>query len=281
MAVSSYARLDKVSQQGHGTGTDPSTFRAIHDEKERPPKSVETFISDWHFAVWGSLAIILAHAFDPFVQNPIHYYPNLVVDPSQNAFLSNSTRYETAGLLGRAASRVDPVLKANVYSSLFNADLSKPWAIPQYLCSSSNCTRGPVAFLDAVNKSNCSMHNVAAAISKSFRDSAYISVNSDHIKAEMAAGRVMRSITFVAVQWQWTVLPVMVWLLGVVTLVDRYSMEDAEGRSSQVAEGPFTVGVSVARREERSIGQGYQPKSGQFEGQNVRERSKEAFGELI
>jgi hypothetical protein len=72
---------------------------------------------------------------------------------------------------------------------------------------------------DAVDKFNCSMHNVAAAISKSFRDSAYISAGSDPDKAQMAAGRVMRSMTYVAVQWQWIVLPVLVWLLGVVTLI--------------------------------------------------------------
>ncbi|RHZ56264.1 DUF3176 domain-containing protein [Aspergillus thermomutatus] len=362
-----------------------------------------------HFAVWGSLAIILALAFDPFIQNLIHYYSNMVVDPSQKAFLPNSTRYEISGLLSRPASRVDPVLKANVYSSLFNADQSKPWAIPQYLCSSSNCTWDPVASLGAravcsnvtdhlipschnttdslelncsltlansstaiwfvpdsplhqqlavtpvmtpasalvyknatfspiqfiaargikpwrempnidfdtnweaiecsiepaqsnlvatdftlkpnwgpelgasptqnfslfgvaviaiddfltsifngvlmedvfalyyvpsgfgyagkdviealvksnmsgcslevVEKFNCSMHNVAAAISKSFRDSAYISAGSDPGKAQIAAGRVMRSMTYVAVQWQWIVLPVLVWLLGAVTLV--------------------------------------------------------------
>jgi hypothetical protein len=73
--------------------------------------------------------------------------------------------------------------------------------------------------LDAVDKFNCSMHNVAAAISKSFRDSAYITAGSDPGKAQMAVGRVMRSMTYVAVQWQWIVLPVLVWLLGVVTLV--------------------------------------------------------------
>ncbi|RLL95917.1 hypothetical protein CFD26_104613 [Aspergillus turcosus] len=392
-----------------------------------------------HFAVWGSLAIILALAFDPFVQNLVHYYPNTVVDPSQKAFLANSTRYNTSGLPFHSGyGRVDPVLKANVYSSLFNADQSRPWAIPQYLCSSSNCTWDPVASLgaravcsnvtdhlipschnttqgsselfncsltlanssttvwfipdtsiglplavnpamksalvyknatfiaiqfiaargitserggaitiptldldnkweaiecsiepvvqsiraqvdhniyseevlatwaqsnliptiseriwkpnwgpelgaaptqnfsldvptigaigyffnnifngaftadlfgygysapfafdyagpdviealatgnisgcslEAVDKFNCSMHNVAAAISKTFRDSAYISAGSDPGKAQIAVGRVSRSLTYVAVQWQWIVLPVLVWLLGVVTLV--------------------------------------------------------------
>jgi hypothetical protein len=73
--------------------------------------------------------------------------------------------------------------------------------------------------LEAVDKFNCSMHSVAAAISKSFRDSAYISAGSDPGKAQMAAGRVSRSMTYVFVQWQWIVLPVLVWLLGVVTLV--------------------------------------------------------------
>ncbi|GFF85998.1 hypothetical protein IFM60648_07555 [Aspergillus lentulus] len=423
--------FDTASRGFYGSAVLIWILKARHAESTRLRWRLLTVIR--HFAVWGSLAIILALAFDPFVQNLVHYYPNLVVDPSQTAFLANSTRYDTAGLLGRGASRVDPVLKANVYSSLFNADQSKPWAIPQYLCSSSNCTWDPVASLgaravcanvtdhlvpscrnvtfghreaencsltlanssttvwfvpntvmrrplavnpavasalvyknatlspiqfiaargitserggtipdidrdtkweaiecsiepvvqsirarvedniysedvlatwvqsnliavrrifkpnwgpelgaspaqnfsvhvtagsaidyflkttfnggfdedafasyyapsrmdyagsdviealatgnvsgcshDAVDKFNCSMHNVAAAISKSFRDSAYISAGSDPDKAQMAAGRVMRTMTYVAVQWQWIVLPVLVWLLGVVTLV--------------------------------------------------------------
>ncbi|GKZ87440.1 hypothetical protein AnigIFM59636_003865, partial [Aspergillus niger] len=43
---------------------------------------------------------------------------------------------------------VDPVLKANVYNSLFNTDPSRPWAIPQYSCSSTNCTWDAVASLE-------------------------------------------------------------------------------------------------------------------------------------
>lgn len=35
---------------------------------------------------------------------------------------------------------VDPVLKANVYGSLFNSDSSQPWAKPNYVCASGNCT---------------------------------------------------------------------------------------------------------------------------------------------
>lgn len=31
-------------------------------------------------------------------------------------------------------------MKANIYSSLFNADASQPWADPKYFCASGSCT---------------------------------------------------------------------------------------------------------------------------------------------
>lgn len=42
---------------------------------------------------------------------------------------------------------MDPALGATVYSALFNNDGSKPWASPQYTCSSGNCNWDPVATL--------------------------------------------------------------------------------------------------------------------------------------
>ncbi|KAB8205106.1 hypothetical protein BDV34DRAFT_196138 [Aspergillus parasiticus] len=109
-----------------------------------------------HFAVWGSLAVILALAFDPFTQNLIHYFPNPVVDSSQRAFLANSTYYNTTGppLQDYALVWVDPSLKANVYNSLFNNDQSKPWATPKYICNTSNCTWGPTAAIEV--RARCS-----------------------------------------------------------------------------------------------------------------------------
>jgi hypothetical protein len=52
-----------------------------------------------HFAVLGSGAVILAIAFDPFVQNLIHYYPKLVVDPTGTAIVSSNTIYDGLGPL--------------------------------------------------------------------------------------------------------------------------------------------------------------------------------------
>lgn len=50
-----------------------------------------------HFAVLGSLAVILAIAFDPFVQNLIHYYPKPIVDSSGTAVVSSNSKYEAFG----------------------------------------------------------------------------------------------------------------------------------------------------------------------------------------
>ncbi|OJJ29893.1 hypothetical protein ASPWEDRAFT_121856 [Aspergillus wentii DTO 134E9] len=105
-----------------------------------------------HFAVWGSLAVIMSLAFDPFAQNLVHYYPNSVEDTSQSALISNTTFYGTVGPMirgGAAGFWVDPVLKANVYNSLFNNDDSKPWSIPKYTCPSSNCTWDVISAIEA------------------------------------------------------------------------------------------------------------------------------------
>ncbi|KAJ5179462.1 Protein of unknown function DUF3176 [Penicillium capsulatum] len=105
-----------------------------------------------HFAVTGSLAVILALAFDPFTQNLVHYYSALDVNPSETALVSRTPRWlkdEILEILTEVIDAyVDTALKANVYNSLFNSDPSKPWAIPKYTCSTGNCTWDPIATLE-------------------------------------------------------------------------------------------------------------------------------------
>lgn len=70
----------------------------------------------------------------------------------------------------------------------------------------------------SMDKLQCAMENVAAAVTKSFRDSVFIA-DSDPVSASMAVGRAMASVSYVEVRWQWIVLPGLVWVLGAVTLV--------------------------------------------------------------
>lgn len=67
-------------------------------------------------------------------------------------------------------------------------------------------------------KFRCAMENGAAAISKTFRDSASASSSGTNGNAT-TAGQAMSNVTYVVVHWQWIALPVLVWLLGIVTLV--------------------------------------------------------------
>ncbi|PYH71774.1 DUF3176 domain-containing protein [Aspergillus vadensis CBS 113365] len=117
-----------------------------------------------HFAGVGALAMVLALGFDPFSQLLIHTYDKLVVDPSGTALIGNATVYDTIGQLAydkeTLLAYVDPVLKANVYNSLFNTDPTRPWAIPQYSCSSTNCTWDAIASLEM--RSLCS--NITSAL---------------------------------------------------------------------------------------------------------------------
>ncbi|CAG8900297.1 unnamed protein product [Penicillium egyptiacum] len=102
-----------------------------------------------HFAVLSSLAVILAIAFDPFVQNLIHYYPKAIADSSGTAIVSSNSDYDARGPpLDAAMTYLDPEMKANIYNSIFNSDSSRPWSIPRYTCSSGNCTWDPISTLE-------------------------------------------------------------------------------------------------------------------------------------
>lgn len=63
---------------------------------------------------------------------------------------------------------------------------------------------------------NCTMENIAQAVSKSFRDSRY-KVNAED-ESSRAVGRARVSVTHVGVRWAWIVLPVLVLLLGILVL---------------------------------------------------------------
>ncbi|KAK4862079.1 hypothetical protein LT330_003217 [Penicillium expansum] len=126
------------------------SVKGLKEGKKLAENISSTSTSTWHFAVLGSLAVILALAFDPFTQNLMHYYSKLVTDVSQIATVSSSVLYNVIGLTihSGAVWYVDPVFKANVYSSLLNNDKTKPWSIPQYTCSTGNCTWDPIATLE-------------------------------------------------------------------------------------------------------------------------------------
>ncbi|KAL2842726.1 hypothetical protein BJY01DRAFT_248991 [Aspergillus pseudoustus] len=65
---------------------------------------------------------------------------------------------------------------------------------------------------------NCTMHNIAQAVSKSFRDSRY-SLDPGDNGTEVAVDLVRVNATYVSVQWLWLALPVFVWAVDVVLLV--------------------------------------------------------------
>jgi hypothetical protein len=77
----------------------------------------------------------------------------------------------------------------------------------------------PVSYqLSVPGKVNCSMQNIARALSKTLRDSEFEAPDSSTYLGSSARGRVEVNVTFVAVRWQWIALPVFVWVLGAVAL---------------------------------------------------------------
>lgn len=73
----------------------------------------------------------------------------------------------------------------------------------------ANVTGCPVGI---TNKMQCAMDNVADAMSKAIRDNA----SSSNVTT---AGQAMSARTHISIHWQWIILPVLVWLLGLVTLL--------------------------------------------------------------
>jgi hypothetical protein len=70
---------------------------------------------------------------------------------------------------------------------------------------------------------SCAMKNVAAAMSKTIRDSAFTySTNYQPInstEANTTTGKTQISVSFVDVHWEWLALPVIVWVLGALSCV--------------------------------------------------------------
>lgn len=74
----------------------------------------------------------------------------------------------------------------------------------------------PGCDFQSAEKLRCAMDNVAEAISKSFRDAAFSNKGQGN---SSVIGKAMTSMTYIEIRWQWIVLPLLVWLLGLTTLV--------------------------------------------------------------
>lgn len=76
--------------------------------------------------------------------------------------------------------------------------------------------------LDA-SKLRCAMENTAAAISKTFRDSTmqpgYLSYYPWAAASPKTHGQAMKSMTYIKIHWQWISSPLLVWLLGFISLI--------------------------------------------------------------
>ncbi|KAI3012572.1 hypothetical protein CBS147346_313 [Aspergillus niger] len=126
---------------------------SVYDHQPQPSWphiSLNAVISTLSTLSKASLIFSVALAFDPFSQNLIHNYVKMVADPSGKARIGTVSIYNTIGSdMATSFFEVDPALKGNVYNSLFNNDQSRPWEIPKFVCTSSNCTWDePVASLE-------------------------------------------------------------------------------------------------------------------------------------
>ena len=63
-----------------------------------------------HLQSIGCFATIVAIGFGPSLQNLIHYYPNTVVNPAQQAFITNSSSYIAVGPFKGGSSEASETL---------------------------------------------------------------------------------------------------------------------------------------------------------------------------
>ena len=109
-------------------------------------RQLADILSTRTIATLGCIAFLLGVEFEPFTQDLVRYQTEQVLDDTRIARLANSSIYREAGPILTKLNEtlpqysVDPALKANVYSSVFSKDPSKPWAVPKYSCTSGNCT---------------------------------------------------------------------------------------------------------------------------------------------
>lgn len=156
----------------------------------------------------------------------------------------------------------------SIYSSSFVPGPLNMYAAPDFI---QTMAMGNITGCDegSMDKLQCAMDNVAAAVTKSFRDSVFLGTDSgDPVRARMAAGKAMASKTYVEVRWQWIVLPGLVWVLGAVTLVG--SMWKSRGvRAPKWRNDPLPLlflfrgrgdGVGVSEREAEDKAEGLRVK---------------------
>ncbi|OJJ40834.1 hypothetical protein ASPWEDRAFT_166891 [Aspergillus wentii DTO 134E9] len=93
-------------------------------------------------------------------------------------------------------------------------------------------TTGEIASCDTetVDKLSCSMDNVAAAMSKTFRGAPYVAPDFYWSNATMAEGRAFSKKMYTMVHWQWIVFPFCFWVIGMVTYIGMW-----KGRQDKVA----------------------------------------------
>lgn len=71
---------------------------------------------------------------------------------------------------------------------------------------------------NTVRKLECAMDNMAQAMTKTFRDNSDTTLTSSS-NGTQVTGHALSNMTYVAVHWQWISLPIVVWLLGLATLI--------------------------------------------------------------
>jgi hypothetical protein len=71
--------------------------------------------------------------------------------------------------------------------------------------------------LNPEDKVTCAITNIGQAMSKTFRDSPYVSTGVQG--AKMAVGKTLVPVTYIRVTWYWISLPILIWVLSVTTLL--------------------------------------------------------------
>ncbi|KAI0543232.1 hypothetical protein GGR58DRAFT_509944 [Xylaria digitata] len=143
-----------------------------------------------HLASLSAVAMVLIVGVEPSNQFVIEYYQENIRDTSRVAYLANATSYNSYGPIPAGAEGflppIDPILKANVYNSIYNPNSYETWGLPEFVCESGNCTWDPIASLEVRSlcsditpflQRNCSVLTTYEALSQQFTPLVYANVS--------------------------------------------------------------------------------------------------------
>ncbi|KAJ5207457.1 Protein of unknown function DUF3176 [Penicillium cf. griseofulvum] len=220
--------VDTPAAKSNRANTSLGVVQFIARQRDIPPDWLHEMVSSMDgFEATERAIVPVVRSFRPSVENNVYTEETLATWDESSLIRGDQlvAHYDLAFGYNVLSSRVVIIFVQEILTGY----LSKSDSTPNCLSTAPNPIYAGRDILVALGEGdvvgcggylpsrlNCTMENIAQAVSKSFRDSRY-RVNAED-ESGRAAGRVRTSVTHVGVRWAWIVLPVLVLLLGILVV---------------------------------------------------------------